>query len=748
MVNNRPSIFSIRNIGLILLVMIMYYLSARAGLLLAYKNTNATPVWPPSGIALAALLLLGYNIWPGIMLGAFLVNVVVFLSNQTDPFIALWVSLFISIGNTLSALVGYILLKKMPEDVSKLEKLKHILAFALIVLVMCLVSSGIGSSVICIAKIISWEQYPVIWFTWWLGDVTGVLIFAPLLLSWSGYFETKWEWNKKIIWIVLFYALVFFFSGLIFCDWVSDNSPYIKPYLIIPLLLWAAFYFDRRTLATAITISSATAIWGTMNGHGPFADTSMNDSLLSLQMYISIVCLTIMTLKAIIHEREQSEILLRNSLDKLSLIAKERKEDLEQYQKRIDIVFQAILKYTLMDFSQKTVISEKGDEIDAIAAGLNTLSEELGFYISKLQESEERFRLIVESVKDYAIFIIDPEGHIVSWNKGAENIKGYTSEEIIGKHISVFYTPEEIERGEPQYNLKMALENGHHESIGWRVRKSGSQFWADVILTPLFDESKKLKGYVKITRDISEQKKAEAKLNERSEELARSNQELEQFAYVASHDLQEPLRMVNSYVQLLSNRYKDKLDKDANEFIAFAVDGSNRMRALIQSLLEYSRVNRVKPFERIDTNEVVKEVERDLTNIITENNAVIKVDKLPVIIGDTVLIGQLFQNLIINAIKFKGPQNPEIIISGKKINNEYLFSVKDNGIGIKKEYLEKIFIIFQRLHGANQYPGTGIGLAICKKIVARHGGKIWVESEPGKGSTFYFTIAENKKITE
>jgi PAS domain S-box-containing protein len=725
--------------------MIMYYLSARAGLLLAYKNTNATPVWPPSGIALAALLLFGYRIWPGIMLGAFFVNIVVFLSNQTDPFITLWVSLFISIGNTLSAVFGCFLLKKMSEDISKLEKLKHILAFALVVLIMCLVSSGVGSTAICITKIIPWEHYPVVWFTWWLGDVTGVLILAPLLLSWNSYFETNWKWNKKIIGIVLFYGLVFFFSGLIFCDWLSANSPYIKPYLIIPLLLWAAFYFDKRTLATAIALSSATAIWGTMSGRGPFAGASMNDSLLSLQMYISIVCLTVMTLKAIIHEREQSETLLRNSLDKLTLIAKERKEDLEEYQKRIDIIFQAILKYTLMDFSRKTPISEKGDEIDAIAAGLNTLSEELEFYISKLRESEERFRLLVESVKDYAIFMIDPNGYIISWNKGAESIKGYTSEEIIGKHMSVFYTPEEIERGDPQYNLRMALEKGHHESIGWRVRKDGSRFWADVILTPLFDQSKKLKGYVKVTRDISERKKAEAELNQKSEELARSNQELEQFAYVASHDLQEPLRMVNSYVQLLSNRYKDKLDKDANEFIAFAVDGSNRMRALIQSLLEYSRVNRAKPFERIDTNEVVKEVEHDLKNIITENNAVIKIENLPVIVGDTVLIGQLFQNLIINAIKFRGVDNPEIIISGKKINNEYLFSVKDNGIGIKKEYFEKIFTIFQRLHGADKYPGTGIGLAICKKIVARHGGKIWLESEPGKGSTFYFTIAENKK---
>lgn len=235
-------------------------------------------------------------------------------------------------------------------------------------------------------------------------------------------------------------------------------------------------------------------------------------------------------------------------------------------------------------------------------------------------------------------------------------------------------------------------------------------------------------------------KSLEQKVADRTLELKRSNEDLEQFAYVASHDLQEPLRTVTSYVQLLARRYKDKLDPDANDFINFAVDGSARMRTLIQSLLEYSRVNSKRPFEDINMNNLLNTLLMNLGESIKENNAIIKSDPLPDIFGDPILINQLFQNLLTNAIKFKRDGNPEIKISGKKINNEYLFSVKDNGIGIPKEYANKIFIIFQRLHEAEKFPGTGIGLAICKKIVERHGGKIWFESEPGQGTTFFFTI--------
>ncbi len=417
-----------------------------------------------------------------------------------------------------------------------------------------------------------------------------------------------------------------------------------------------------------------------------------------------------------------------------------KKAEIKENEKRLNSILEILLRFTVLDFTEKASISDKGDEIDATAAGINTLVDELTYQIKIAKENEEKFRLLVTNIKDYAIFMVDPNGKIASWNKGAEHINGYAAEEIIGKHISVFYSSPEEAKKDAEQSLLSARENGRFENEGWRKKKDGTLFWAEISITALYDTEGNLKGYSKITHDITDRKKAEIELKQKSAELAHSNQELEQFAYVASHDLQEPLRMVTSYVQLLSNRYKDKLDDDANDFIAYAVDGSNRMRILINSLLEYSRVNRVKPFEKINLKKLLQDVLLDLKDQILENKATIKINSLSDIYGDPVLISRLFQNLITNAIKFKSKRKPLITISCEKRQHEYLFSVKDNGIGIQKEYQEKVFIIFQRLHSKDKYPGTGIGLAICKKIIERHEGKIWFESEIGKGSTFYFTI--------
>jgi light-regulated signal transduction histidine kinase (bacteriophytochrome) len=230
-------------------------------------------------------------------------------------------------------------------------------------------------------------------------------------------------------------------------------------------------------------------------------------------------------------------------------------------------------------------------------------------------------------------------------------------------------------------------------------------------------------------------------LRQKTEELARSNEDLQQFAYVASHDLQEPLRMVTSYVQLLAKRYGGKLDVDANEFIDFAVDGAIRMRKLINDLLTYSRVGmQGKELSATDSEEVLAESVNDLKVTIEENGALVTHDPLPTVMADRPQLGQLFQNLIGNAIKFRRDEPPRIHISASRNGNGWTFSVKDNGIGIAPEYSERIFIIFQRLHSRQEYAGTGIGLAICKKIVERHGGHIWVESEVGKGATFCFSL--------
>lgn len=262
-----------------------------------------------------------------------------------------------------------------------------------------------------------------------------------------------------------------------------------------------------------------------------------------------------------------------------------------------------------------------------------------------------------------------------------------------------------------------------------------------VKMARMLDISDKFINTMVIFVDITKGKMAEQLMEKKTLELERSNAELQQFAYVASHDLQEPLRMVASYVQLLARRYKGKLDQDADEFIEFAVDGSKRMQQLINDLLTYARLDKnSNPSKVISSDDVIQRVMDNLKMNIEESGAIITADPLPYIMADPMQIEQLFLNLIGNAIKFRGDNTPRIHISVSNTNDEYVFSVSDNGIGIAPEFFERIFIIFQRLHIKSEYPGTGIGLAICKKIVERNGGHIWIESEPGSGTTFFFTI--------
>jgi PAS domain S-box-containing protein len=608
-----------------------------------------------------------------------------------------------------------------------------------------------------------------------------------------------------------------------------------------------------------------------------------------------------------------------------------------------------------------------------------------------LRASEERYRLLLDGIEDYAIFMIDPQGRVVSWNAGAERIKGYKAHEIIGRNFSCFFSAEDIGRGRPQEVLRMTAESGRHEEQGMRTRKDGSRFLASIAFAALRDQGGNLQGFSEIShdlskskesdaryrglleaapdamvvvneaeeivllnlqaenqfgyprdelvgqplknivpagfaerlqadglrsaadalaqqigtgieltarrkdgtefpieimlspldspegilvtaairnisvrkdaekhlaqmesryrglleaapdamvvvnqlgkivllnlqaqkqfgyrrdelleqkvtniipvgfaerlqadglrsaadalaqqigtgielagrrkdgtefpieimlspldsregilvtaaiRDITERKRSEANLVKTVEELKRSNDELEHFAYVASHDLQEPLRMVASYTQLLAKRYKGRLDSDADEFIGFAVDGSERMQGLIQDLLAYSRAGTSgKVLCEISSEGALRTALTNLRATIGESGAVVTHDSLPAITSDATQLAQVFQNLIGNAIKYRSASIPHIHIGvADRGNNEWTFSVRDNGMGIEPQYFEKIFVLFQRLHGRQEFEGTGIGLAICKKMLERLGGRIWVESRSLQGSTFHFTL--------
>jgi PAS domain S-box-containing protein len=358
----------------------------------------------------------------------------------------------------------------------------------------------------------------------------------------------------------------------------------------------------------------------------------------------------------------------------------------------------------------------------------------------KLQIVEARYRLLMDCVRDYAIYMLDTKGHILTWNQGAQRQKGYGPAEIVGQNIALFYSPEDRAVGKPKADLERAEREGETAIEDWRYRKDGSRYWERVVITALRDENRVLHGFSKFTRDLTEMKKSE-------EDLRRSNAELEQFAYVASHDLQEPLRMVASYTQLLAQRYRGKLDADADEFIGFAVDGARRMQRLIEDLLAYSRVGtRAKEPCLCEMNIVVRGAIRQLGMAIEESGATIEVSDLPRVWCDETQMTSLFQNLIGNAIKFRRPDaSPVIRVSAEHgsagaHSGQWVFRVADNGIGIDPRYFERIFQVFQRLQTRESHPGNGIGLAICKKIVERQDGRIWVESGPGRGTTFLFSL--------
>ena len=361
-----------------------------------------------------------------------------------------------------------------------------------------------------------------------------------------------------------------------------------------------------------------------------------------------------------------------------------------------------------------------------------------------LRESEHLFRTYWENASDL-FYIVDIQNHRFEHvSPSVEGLLGYTAEEFISLGNQTIIHPGDIARVEST-GAQIATSGStelryRHKNGSWRYYEAAARFMKSVSGAPKL----LVNG-----RDITERKEAELALARRTEELARSNAELEQFAYIASHDLQEPLRMITSYTGLLDKRYGKRFDDDGKEFMGFIVDAAARMKQLINDLLTYSRVGtKRKPPEPVDSKAILDAALLNLEVAIKESSTTVTSDPLPVIMTDPVQLGQLFQNLISNAIKFHGETPPSVHVSAEQHENEWVFSISDNGIGIEPQYFDRIFMIFQRLHTRQQYSGTGIGLAVCKKIVDNMGGRIWVESEPGKGTTFFFTAHVGKSNIE
>jgi len=359
-----------------------------------------------------------------------------------------------------------------------------------------------------------------------------------------------------------------------------------------------------------------------------------------------------------------------------------------------------------------------------------------------LRASEERFHLMVKHVKDYAIFMLDAEGHVATWNAGAERIKGYRADEIIGRHFSCFYTPDDVQAGKPEQLLKEAETKGRCEEEGWRVRKDGAHFWANVVFTALRDQHGTLLGFTKVTQDITERKRAEQEIQQNSVALEAANKELDAFSYSVAHDLRAPLRAIDGFSRILLEEHAPTLAPEAQHHLNVVRRNSQRMGLLIDDLLAFSRLSR-QPLNRqlVRSADLARQCVDELRAEQQGRRVEIAIGDLPACQADPVLLKQVWINLLANALKYTRKQEVAVIeVGSREQAGACVYFVKDNGVGFDMQYGDKLFGVFQRLHRPEDYEGTGVGLAIVQRIIHRHGGRVWAEAAVNQGATFYFTF--------
>jgi len=517
----------------ILVLAALYFATARLSLRMDAVGGVAVAVWPPAGLSLVALFLVGRSLWPGILLGAIAANF-----TAGAPF---WVAFGIGVGNTLEALLGASLLLRVNFRPS-MERLRDVLALIFLAAILStLVSATIGTVSSRWGGVLAPEDFFPAWGTWWLGDMTGNLVLASFLFTWSALWPIRPKPSRIVEGVVLVGVLVCV-AGLAFGSWFPQITMFHeRPYVIFPFMIWAALRFGPPGATATILLASTLAIWNTTGRTGPFVKDTLNQSLLSLQSFLGFLAVTALVLAAVFQER----------------------------------------------------------------------------------------------------------------------------------------------------------------------------------------------------------RRAESALQEKTEALERSNKELEQFAHVASHDLQEPLAKILAFGDLLKSEKISGMDEEGRQYIERMQHAAHRMRQLIEDLLQYSRISIARtPWAPVDLEKVIEEVRDDLEVKFAQTGARLEVGHLPPVHGDPPQWRQLFQNLVGNALKFRGKdQAPSILIRSEPLKNGSLkITVEDKGIGFEEKYLDRIFEPFERLHSASEYPGSGMGLAICKKIVERHGGVITAQSEPGKGTIFTITL--------
>ena len=667
----------------------IYFGAARLALLLAIPPGYATALWPPSGIALAALLVLGPRLWPGVWIGSALANLSIDAS--------LPAAIVIATGSTLQALVLSALLRRHVDIAYRFRHVQQVVKFVVL--------SALGATIAPTVALIPLSLlYPLPgadlfanWRTWWQGDTSGILIFTPLILSWSVRGTVQWT-PRRVLEGLLLAAL------LLAATHVAFSSGFGRTFVIVPLIVWAAFRFGQREVTTAITVVCALALWYTLSEEsGPFATAPLNESLLLLLAFISTVVFTGLVLCAVISELSRA---------------------MGELQSRV-------LERTRM-----------------------------------LGESERRFRLMVESVVDYAIFMLDSDGRVASWNAGAQRILGYSADEIVGESLSQFYPREDLERGEPQVELGAAKAEGRFEQEGWCVRKDGSTFWANAVVTAVRDDTGKLLGFAKVTRDLTERNRVEAELIRAKVAAEKASEAKSQFLANMSHELRTPLNSLLILARLLADNVGGNLTPNEVQFAQTIYASGMDLLSMINDLLDLAKIEsgalttvNVAP-ARLD--ELREDLERTFGQVAQGKGLQFSVfidSALPPLVNtDMGRLKQVLKNLLANAFKFTKEGRVSLAIAPAQsgwtpghgrldaARSVIAFSVADTGIGIPADKQRIIFEAFQQADGttSRQYGGTGLGLSISRELTRLLGGEIRLSSDPGKGSTFklYLPLAD------
>jgi PAS domain S-box-containing protein len=665
----------------IIIVAGVYFFAARLGLLLAFEETNACPVWPPTGVALAAVLVLGYRVWPGIAVGAFLANIISFIGNGHPPGMAVIMSCIIGSGNTLEAVLGAFLIRQSVGHWSPFERARDVFKFIMFgAVIATTVSATIGVSSLYLGGIAAPADFAYLWWTWWIGDAVGTLVVAPALIVLAKPVRIPWK-SAKVAEIGLILGILVSVTLLAFRfpPGLFVTAPFRLEILIMPIIVWATFRSGHYGATLSLLIVAAIGVWRTSQGSGPCAVSSSNDSLLLAQSYLAIIAVTALILMAVLNERKNVNAQLRESESSLA----------------------------------------KAQQI----AHLGNWDWNIGR--DKVFCSQEICRIFglehQEPEMTYEIFL---------------NCVHRDDREFVRESVNAALA------GTKPYNIdhRIVLPNGNK-----RVVHEQAEVLYDDVGNPV-----RMVGTI---QDITERKNSEQKLQSYAAELQRSNMELQDFANIASHDLQEPLRKVKVFSDRLLKEMDSNISQKGLEYLHRMQNAVDRMQSLISALLGYSRVTtRAQPFIPTDLSEVVREVLTDLEIRLEQTEGRVEIGTLPTIEADPSQMQQLFMNLIGNSLKFhRAGEKPVVEIMSQSLHDwppdgssgakEFCqIMVKDNGIGFDEKHLDRIFKVFQRLHGRSEYEGSGIGLAICRKIVQRHGGHITAKSAPGNGCSFFVSL--------